>query len=285
MLLLTGASGQLGTELRRLLPKALCPSSSELDITDAAAVQAYLAQHPVETIINAAAYTAVDQAEQDEERAYAINALGPRHLAQSGLPLIHVSTDYVFDGTACRPYKEDAPVSPLGAYGRTKLAGEQFVMQEATTALVIRTSWLYSPQGKNFVKTMQALGAQREQLTVVADQVGTPTSAADFAAAIVAIIPQMQAGQKGIYHYSNEGVCSWYDFACAVMELAALSCHVAPISSEEYPTPTQRPAYSVLSKAKIKADFGLNIPHWRDSLRSCLTGAPIIPPQGAGTNL
>lgn len=271
MLLITGANGQLGNELRLLLgDNALYTDYAELDITDAEAVRAFVNAHQVDMIVNCAAYTAVDKAESDEEKAYAINAVGPANLAQAGVPLIHVSTDYVFDGASCRPYVEDDVPNPATVYGRTKLAGEKHVLENADTALVIRTAWLYSSFGNNFVKTMLRLGAERDSLNVVFDQVGTPTYARDLAMAIVRIMPQLKPGMKGIYHFSNEGVCSWYDFAVRIMDKAGLPCRVKPIESVDYPTPAKRPFYSVLNKGKIKAAFGVEIPHWEKSLDDCL---------------
>ncbi len=271
MFLVVGANGQLGSELKlQLQGKAVYVDRTELDITDKAAVEAFVAQHQFEAIINCAAYTAVDKAESDEKVAELINVEGPRNLAATGLPLVHISTDYVFDGTACRPYSEDDEPNPQTAYGRTKLAGEKAVMETAQTAVIIRTAWLYSTFGNNFVKTMRKLGAERDSLNVVFDQVGTPTYAKDLAAAIVAILPQMKAGTKEIYHFSNEGVCSWYDFALAVMAQSDLSCEVLPIESKDYPTPAKRPHYSVLNKTKIKRDFGIKINNWAVSLAECV---------------
>lgn len=271
MFLVVGANGQLGSELKlQLQGKAVYVDRTELDITDKAAVEAFVAQHQFEAIINCAAYTAVDKAESDEKVAELINVEGPRNLAATGLPLVHISTDYVFDGTACRPYSEDDEPNPQTAYGRTKLAGEKAVMETAQTAVIIRTAWLYSTFGNNFVKTMRKLGAERDSLNVVFDQVGTPTYAKDLAAAIVAILPQMKVGTKEIYHFSNEGVCSWYDFALAVMAQSDLNCEVLPIESKDYPTPAKRPHYSVLNKAKIKRDFGIKINNWAVSLAECV---------------
>lgn len=271
MFLVVGANGQLGSELKlQLQGKAVYVDRTELDITDKAAVEAFVAQHQFEAIINCAAYTAVDKAESDEKVAELINVEGPRNLVATGLPLVHISTDYVFDGTACRPYSEDDEPNPQTAYGRTKLAGEKAVMETAQTAVIIRTAWLYSTFGNNFVKTMRKLGAERDSLNVVFDQVGTPTYAKDLAAAIVAILPQMKAGTKEIYHFSNEGVCSWYDFALAVMAQSDLNCEVLPIESKDYPTPAKRPHYSVLNKTKIKRDFGIKINNWAVSLAECV---------------
>lgn len=272
MLLVTGANGQLGQELRLLLGnRAVYAGRAELDIADEAAVKAFFEAQSFDLVINCAAYTAVDKAEDDAEAADRANRLGPALLARYGRRMVHVSTDYVFDGTSCRPYRENDAPNPVSVYGRTKLAGEEAVLNEAETAAIIRTAWVYSSFGKNFVKTMRRLGAERDSLGVVFDQVGTPTYAADLASAIVAMLPQIAPGMKDVYHYSNEGVTSWYDFAVAIMEESGLSCAVRPIESADYPTRAARPAFSVLNKAKIKKDFGLSIPHWRDGLKRCLT--------------
>ena len=271
MFLVTGAGGQLGQELRLLLgDRAVYIGHGGLDIADEAAVRTFFAEREYDFVINCAAYTAVDRAEDDEEAADRVNRLGPGLLARYGRRVIQISTDYVFDGRAFVPYRESDEPHPLSVYGRTKLAGEKAVFAEAETAVVIRTSWLYSSFGNNFVKTMRRLGAERESLGVVFDQTGTPTYAADLAAAIVAILPQLTPGMKEVYHYSNEGVASWYDFACAIMEEAGFACTVRPIESSEYPTKAVRPAYSVLNKAKIRRDFVLSIPNWRDGLRRCM---------------
>lgn len=272
MLLVTGANGQLGQELRLLLGnRAVYAGRAELDIADEAAVKAFFEAQSFDLVINCAAYTAVDKAEDDAEAADRANRLGPALLARYGRRMVHVSTDYVFDGTSCRPYRENDAPNPVSVYGRTKLAGEEAVLNEAETAVIIRTAWVYSSFGKNFVKTMRRLGAERDSLGVVFDQVGTPTYAADLASAIVAMLPQIAPGMKDVYHYSNEGVTSWYDFAVAIMEESGLFCAVRPIESADYPTRAARPAFSVLNKAKIKKDFGLSIPHWRDGLKRCLT--------------
>lgn len=271
MFLVVGSNGQLGNELKLLLQdKAVYVDKDELDITDKQAVQNFVNGKNFEAIINCAAYTAVDKAESDEKLATLINVDGPKNLAETGVPLIHISTDYVFDGTNSKPYTEEDKPHPQTVYGRTKLASEQAVMKAAETAIVIRTAWLYSTFGNNFVKTMRRLGAERKSLNVVFDQVGTPTYAADLANAIVTILPQMKKGMKEIYHFSNEGVCSWYDFALAVMAQSDLDCQVMPIESKDYPTPAQRPHYSVLNKAKIKRDFGLKINNWAVSLAECV---------------
>ena len=271
MFLVTGAGGQLGSELRLLLgEEAVYVGHGELDITDEEAVKAFFAGNSFDFVINCAAYTAVDKAEDDTEAAEKVNSLGPLYLARYGRRIVQISTDYVFDGTSCRPYTEKDAPNPVSVYGRTKLAGENAVLAGAECAVVIRTSWLYSSFGANFVKTMRRLGAERESLGVVFDQAGTPTYAADLAAAIVSMLPQIRPGMKEVYHFSNEGVTSWYDFAVAIMEESHLACAVRPIESSAYPTRAVRPAYSVLTKAKIRQDFGLTIPHWRDGLKRCV---------------
>lgn len=271
MFLVTGANGQLGNEFRLLLKeKALYVDRTELDITDKKTVLDFVRPEKFSAVINCAAYTAVDKAEDDFEAAEKINCFGPENLALSGVPLIHVSTDYVFNGQNCRPYAETDATAPCSVYGRTKSAGEQAVLKNADTALVIRTAWLYSEFGNNFVKTMRRLGQEKNSLNVVFDQVGTPTYAKDLAQAIVEILPQLKKGMKGIYHFSNEGVCSWYDFAVAVMKKFGLKCKVLPIESSQYPTKAKRPFYSVLNKSKIKNDFNISIRHWEEALQECV---------------
>lgn len=271
MFLVTGCNGQLGTALQSLLKdNAVYVDRQELDLTDEEAVKAYLTANSFECIINCAAYTAVDKAEADEENARKVNALAPLYLAKYGKKLVHISTDYVFDGTNHKPYTEEDETKPVSVYGRTKREGELNVINNAQTAIVIRTAWLYSPHGGNFVKTMRKLGAERESLNVVFDQVGTPTNAYDLAEAIVAALPQIKDGEKEIFHFTDEGVCSWYDFAAEIMEQSGLSCKVYPIESKDYPTPAARPHYSVLNKAKIKKRFNITIPHWKEGLRKCL---------------
>ncbi|MBP3545868.1 MAG: dTDP-4-dehydrorhamnose reductase [Alphaproteobacteria bacterium] len=271
MFLVVGANGQLGNELRLLLQnKAEYVDREELDITDEAAVSDYVTKDKYEAIINCAAYTAVDKAEDEPELAEKINVYGPKNLAKTGVPLVHVSTDYVFNGQNYVPYKEGDETAPRSVYGVTKLAGEKAVIENASTAVVIRTAWLYSEFGNNFVKTMQRLGAERESLNVVFDQIGSPTYAKDLAQAIVEILPQLKKGTKEIYHFSNEGVCSWYDFAVEIMKKSNLSCKVFPIESSQYPTKAVRPSYSVLNKSKIKTDFGIKIRHWEEALQECI---------------
>ena len=270
MYLITGCKGQLGTELSKLLPDAICADVDVLDITDENAVQNFVRNNNIDVIINCAAYTAVDKAESDIELATKINVQGPRNLAKTGAKIIHISTDYVFDGTGHIPYTPDEETNPVSVYGKTKRAGEIAVLENNSVAVVIRTAWLYSPYGNNFVKTMRRLGAEKTEINVVADQIGTPTYAADLAEAIVKIIPHMNAKNSGIYHFTNEGVCSWYDFANEIMDLSNLNCVVNPIKSSQYPTPAARPFYSVLDKDKIKSVFGINIKHWKIGLKKCI---------------
>ena len=271
MFLVTGCKGQLGTALQSLLKdKAVYVDRDELDLTDEEAVKKYLTENSFERIINCAAYTAVDRAEGDVENAHKVNALAPLYLAKYGKHIVHISTDYVFDGTNHKPYTEEDKTNPVSVYGKTKREGEINVLNNAESAIIIRTAWLYSPHGGNFVKTMRKLGEQKESLNVVFDQVGTPTNAYDLAEAIVAALPQIKKDEKEIYHFTDEGVCSWYDFATEIMDMSKLPCKVYPIESKDYPTPAARPHYSVLNKAKIKQRFNINIPHWKEGLAKCL---------------
>ncbi len=269
-IMITGAKGQLGQELAQLLPDAVLTDVDILDITDFETVKNFVSEKNIDTIINCAAYTAVDKAEDEMSSAEKINITGPENLAKSGANIIHISTDYVFDGCGHCPYTENDKANPVSVYGCTKRAGEIAVLDNAEIAIVIRTAWLYSPYGNNFVKTMRRLGWERSELNVVSDQIGSPTYAGDLAQAIVQIIPQLSAKTTGIYHFTNEGVCSWYDFATKIMELSGLSCQVNPIPSSAYPTKVTRPFYSVLNKDKIKSTFGINIPHWEKGLKKCL---------------
>lgn len=270
MLLVTGANGQLGTELKTLLPDAIYADLPDLDITDEAAVSAFVREREIDAIINAAAYTAVDKAEDDPDTCYKVNVLGAMNLAKTGAKIVHVSTDYVFDGKAFMPYAETDAANPESVYGQTKRDGERAVMDLSSACVIFRTAWLYSPYGNNFVKTMRRLGAERESINVVFDQIGTPTYAGDLARTIVDVLPQIRNGSREIYHYSNEGVASWYDFAREIMRLSGLKCRVEPITTDQYPTKAKRPFYSVLNKAKIKSTFGISIPHWQESLEKCL---------------
>ncbi len=267
MYLVTGANGQLGTELRKLLRNsAVYIDRDELDISSETAVKDFFKNNQFDYIINCAAYTAVDKAEDEPLQADAVNHLGAKWLAKYGKSIMHISTDYVFDGAHSRPYLESDQPNPVSSYGKSKLAGELAVINSAETGIILRTAWLYSAHGNNFLKTILSLGKERKSLNVVSDQVGTPTFAGDLAKAIVQILPQIQKNKKSVYHFTNEGVCSWYDFAHAIMEIADLSCKISPIESKNYPAKATRPFYSVLNKEKIKNDFKLAIPHWRDAL-------------------
>ena len=274
MYLITGSNGQLGRELTARIPNAIATDADTLDITDFDSVQKFVREHNIDTIINCAAYTAVDRAESDIELATRINVTGPENLAKTGCKLVHISTDYVFDGTGHTPYKTTDSTNPISVYGKTKLAGENAVLNNNNNAVIIRTAWLYSPNGNNFVKTMLRLGAERESINVVCDQIGSPTYAGDLADAIVQILPQINTENTGVYHYTNMGVCSWYDFATAIMELGGRKCRVNAIPTSEYPTAATRPFYSVLDKTKIIKTFNINIPHWHDALRRCLSNMP-----------
>ena len=245
MYLVTGAKGQLGTELSKILPDAIYTDVDELDITKSSAVMKFVKSNKIDTIINCAAYTNVDKAEDDEKLAKSINLYGISNLAKTDAKIIHISTDYVFNGKNYKPYTPLDKPNPISVYGKTKLFGKNSLFWSNRNAIVIRTAWLYSPYGNNFVKTMRKLGAEKDEINVVADQIGSPTYAADLAAAIVKIIPQMNEKNTGIYHFTNMGVCSWYDFATEIMELSGLKCKVNPISSAEYPTRAKRPFYSV----------------------------------------
>ena len=275
--MITGANGQLGNCLRDLASeyqekyRFFYTDVEELDITEEEAIDKYIVENQISIIINAAAYTAVDKAEDDEANAYRINCEAVANLANAakkhGLFLIHVSTDYVFPGDACTPYVETDPTGPLSVYGSTKLAGEQAIQESGCRAVIIRTSWLYSEYGNNFVKTMLRLGAERESLRVVCDQIGGPTYAGDLAKAIFGMLDhQPEDGRVEIYHFANEGVCSWFDFAKAIMELGGLGCRVEAIPSSDYPAKAHRPAFSVFNLGKIKSTLGVDIPYWRESL-------------------
>lgn len=277
-ILITGAYGQLGNELNLLSKnypgwEFVFTDVDSLDITDEEQVKSYVTDSNFELVINCAAYTAVDKAESDFDTARKVNALAPKLLAKYskavGAKYIHVSTDYVFAGDAHLPYKETDAVAPNGVYGKTKLEGEQNCQAENPETVIIRTAWLYSTFGNNFVKTMLRLGKEKEELGVVFDQVGSPTYAADLAGAILKVA-ESDKFVPGIYHYSNEGVASWYDFALAIFEISGVNCKVKPVLSENFPTPAKRPAYSVLNKAKIKGTYELEVPYWRDSLKICI---------------
>ena len=277
-ILVTGANGQLGNEMQVLARENLqhtyfFTDVQELDICDEQAVYAYVSEHKIDIIVNCAAYTAVDKAEDNVELCDKLNNIAPGYLARAaqanGAAMIQVSTDYVFDGTAHIPYTEEEPTCPASVYGSTKLAGEQNVMDHCEKAMVIRTARLYSIYGNNFVKTMIRLGQERDSLGVIFDQIGTPTYANDLAQAIFAAINKGVV--RGIYHFSDEGVCSWYDFTVAIHRLAGIaSCKVKPLHTADYPAKAPRPHYSVLDKTKIKDTFGIEIPHWEESLKRCI---------------
>lgn len=273
-ILITGCNGQLGTEMRNL--SALHPAHTyfftdvqELDITNRASVHTYVRDNNIGVIVNCAAYTNVDKAEEDEPTARLINAIAVENLATAGCKVIHISTDYVFSGNEHMPCKETDSVAPRTAYGRTKYEGEQLLLKANPEAIIFRTAWLYSPYGNNFVKTMLRYGKEKDELRVVYDQIGTPTYAEDLAKAIYTAIEADQ-WHPGIYHFTNEGVCSWYDFTVEILRQAGVPCRVTPILSAEYQYKTPRPHYSVLDKAKVKTTFGITIPYWTDSLQACL---------------
>jgi len=281
-ILITGAYGQLGNEIKMLsagMPgfEFLFTDYDTLDITDPLAFRIYMEDARPDFVVNCAAYTAVDKAEQDQEACYSLNAVAPGIIAGNcrhfSARFIQLSTDYVFDGTHCTPYSEDDPVNPQGVYGVTKREGELSCLADPEV-IIIRTSWLYSTFGNNFVKTMLRLGREKDQLNVVFDQVGTPTYAADLAAAVLKIISlsadNRECWKPGIYHYSNEGACSWYDFANVIHHLAGIGCKLFPVETKDFVTLAKRPAYSVLNKSRIKETFGLTIPWWMDSLNVCM---------------
>ena len=277
-ILVTGCNGQLGNEIQLLEPQYpqhlfFNTDVAELDITDLTAIEQFVEKNQIDGIVNCAAYTAVDKAESNEETCTRLNAEAPAFLAaaigKQGGWMIQISTDYVFNGTHHTPYSEDDETCPNSVYGRTKLVGEYNVLKLCPQAVIIRTAWLYSRFGNNFVKTMLRLGREKNELGVIFDQIGTPTYARDLAQAIMAVI--QQGIVPGTYHFSNEGVTSWYDFTKAIQRIAGITtCHVRPIHTSEYPTPARRPAYSVLDKTKIKTTYHLAIPHWEESLEECI---------------
>lgn len=283
-ILVTGSSGQLGCELQNLAQGSehnwLFCDVADLDITQPKAVETFFEQHHPEVVVNCAAYTAVDKAEEDEERCMGINAEAVGILAHTCLrysaTLIHISTDYVFSGTAHKPLLPTDATEPIGVYGRSKLRGEELIRQSGCKHIILRTSWLYSSHGANFVQTMLRLFGERELVKVVSDQVGTPTYARDLAEAILHIIYTDQLGKTGTYHYSNLGVCSWYDFAHAIATRSGSTCRVEPCHSADFPTKVKRPHYSVLDTSSTTATFGLENRHWQDALTDCLQamGAP-----------
>lgn len=278
-ILITGCNGQLGTEMRNLLTgnpryNAWFTDVAQLDITDGEAIDHFMDQHPVDYLVNCAAFTAVDRAEEQQDLCRRLNATAVELLGRAaqrhGTRMVQISTDYVFNGNACTPLTEDQQPAPQSTYGRTKLEGEQLLLQAAPESVILRTAWLYSPYGHNFVKTMLNLGRTHKQLTVVFDQLGTPTYALDLARAILTVIeaPEWHAGT---YHFSDEGAISWYDFTKAIHRLGGISgCDVQPVTSDQYPTAATRPHYSVFNKDKFKRTFGVTIPYWEDSLRDCI---------------
>lgn len=277
-ILVTGANGQLGNEMRVLAAEHgeytyFFTDVAELDICDERAVMAFVKDNDIDVVVNCAAYTAVDKAEDNPALCEKLNSDAVEYLAQAaeanGAEFVQISTDYVFDGTAHLPYTETAPASPNTVYGTTKLKGEHKALHACQKTMIIRTAWLYSTFGNNFVKTMLRLGKEREQLGVIFDQIGTPTYARDLARAIFAAI--RQGIVPGVYHFSNEGVCSWYDFTKAIHRIAGVTtCKVLPLHTDEYPAKAPRPHYSVLDKTKIKTTYGIVIPHWEESLKACI---------------
>ena len=277
-ILITGCNGQLGNEMQLLEKdypqhKFYNTDVAELDITDQAAIDSFVADNEIDGIVNCAAYTAVDKAESSKELCTSLNTVAPAYLAAAvekrGGWIVQVSTDYVFNGKAHTPYKEDDTPSPDSVYGSTKLAGELGVQKFCKRSMIIRTAWLYSTFGNNFVKTMIRLGKEKQQLGVIFDQIGTPTYAGDLAIAIMTAIEKGIV--PGVYHFSNEGVISWYDFTKAIHRIAGITtCHVLPLHTSEYPTPANRPSYSVLDKTKIKQTYNIEIPYWEESLAKCI---------------
>lgn len=277
-LLITGANGQLGSEIGALEDdfhqhQFYFTDVDTLDITNEAAVDQFIAENHIEVLINCAAYTAVDKAEEEYDKAMLLNGTAPAILGavcrRRGVKLLHVSTDYVFSGKTYRPYNETMSPDPQSAYGRTKLSGEEALMHSGVNGAIVRTSWLYSAYGNNFVKTMMRLGSERKSLPVVFDQVGSPTYARDLAYALLLLAGKPAKGVE-VFHYANEGVCSWYDMATEIMWQQKLACHIRPIETKDYPTPAQRPPYTVFNKSKIKQFLNISIPHWRESLNTYL---------------
>jgi dTDP-4-dehydrorhamnose reductase len=285
-ILITGAKGQLGSEIESLylnkykdiseLANFSFTDIDSLDLSNSEDVKQYINETTFDYIINCAAYTNVDKAESDKDQAFLINSKSVKNIVESmndNTKFVHISTDYVFDGNAHIPYTEEMPTSPTSVYGESKREGELYCLK-SNNSMVIRTSWLYSSFGNNFAKTMLKLGKEREELKVVFDQVGTPTYAKDLARAIIEIISQSIINSHfvpGVYHYSNEGICSWYDFAKTIIDQSKSKCMVTPIESKDYPTPVKRPFYSVLNKHKIKNTFNITIPHWTEGLKEFFT--------------
>ncbi len=276
--LVTGANGQLGSALRRVLDRempgeAIYTGREDLDLTDAAAVEVFMRDREVTHVVNCAAYNAVDRAEEEKRECALVNTDAVKNLAAAadllGAKIIHLSTDYVFDGTNHRPYRESDKVNPISQYGTTKRKGETALLALAPESIIIRTAWLYSDTGHNFVRTMLAMAEKQDRIRVVCDQIGTPTYARDLANAILAVLKSHQ-WVAGIYHFTNEGAASWYDFAKAIFRIAGKDVNVVPIPTEDYPTPASRPAYSILDRSRIKATYGVEIPHWEEALADCI---------------
>lgn len=285
-ILVTGGDGQLGQELRQLLEglKAVTASFAghkDLDVTDPAATAAFFRAFEPTLVVNCAAYTAVDKAEEEHQAAFLVNETAPGILAKAAAEisatLIHISTDFVFDGKSPIPYTEDAAVNPLSVYGKSKQMGEAAVLASGARSFIVRTSWLYSRFGANFVKTILRLSAERDEIRVVFDQVGSPTCAADLAAAILEMIPLLPQKTPRIYHFADTGVASWFDLAQAIVALSGVQCRVVPVETSEFPTKAKRPSYSVLNTARVRREFGIEIPYWRDSLGNCLEKMGVRP--------
>lgn len=278
-ILITGSNGQLGNEIKHLAGsfagmEFIFTDLNELDISNTDDLKNFFKNKYIDFLINCAAYTAVDKAESEPEKAFLINAFAPALLAECaveyGYILVHISTDYVFDGKSYKPYVESDPVNANSVYGKSKLEGEQAILKSKANALIIRTSWMYSIYGHNFVKTILRLVGEKQELKVVSDQAGSPTYAADLAKTILQIIESDSVTGTKIYHYSNEGICSWYDFANAIVKIAGLNCKILPVKTSDFPTAAARPHYSVMDKSAIKRDYNLEIPWWYDSLKVCI---------------
>ena len=278
-ILVTGSMGQLGSEIKELSSNYnynfFFTTRDDIDITSKDSIKEFCQTNSINVIINCAAYTAVDKAQSDIENADLVNRKAVKKLSivakELNIKLIHISTDYVFDGKNFKPYVEEFQTNPQSVYGKTKLDGENEIRDiNPLNSIIIRTSWVYSYYGNNFVKTMLRLGKEKEELGVIFDQVGTPTYAKDLAITILNIVPQIENSKVEIYNYSNEGVLSWYDFAKEIMKMAKLNCKINPIETYQYPTPAKRPHFSLLNKSKIKSKFNLEIPYWKDGLDDCL---------------
>ncbi len=278
-ILVTGANGQLGSEIKVLSSEYnynfFFTNREDLDITNEQDIRIFIENNNIDTIINCAAYTAVDKAQKDKKNADLVNRKAVKRLAkiskEKNIKLIHISTDYVFDGRNYKPYNEEFQTNPNSVYGQTKLDGEREMKKiNPYNSIIIRTSWVYSSFGANFVKTMLRLGKEKKELGIIFDQIGTPTYSRDLAKVILDILPKIKNKKVTIYNYSNEGVLSWYDFAKEIMKMAKIDCKINPIETFQYPTPASRPHYSLLNKSKIKKDFDIIIPYWKDSLEKCL---------------